>query len=463
MILLTESPPDFVVLMEILNSRHVLFLVGMHRSGTSALSAALHACGATFGSDLLGPMERVNDRGFWESAEVVALNERLLASIGSSWYSVTPDHLHIDWTNRRFDSERRDAEVILRRGFGSGSLEVVKDPRFCITLPFWLALCRNMSLHTSVCVMTRAPVEVCQSLQERDGFPVGYGLRLWRTYLQGIAVSVPPNAIYASYERLLGDPVDMLRELEKLIPIVVEEEKLTTAILLEMKHQNASQSECTIELLDCRNIDFDALDAQIEKCYPIDSLVTEMTNEMVYRGRELTRVGESHSRALQIIDERDTDIKRLSEELTHALSVIAKRDAESANLNQRLQYIGNMHTQALATVSERDRQLKQFDHRLHEIGDLHTKALMVIEERDEQQKEFSQRLDEIGSMHTKALRVIEEKDSKMIELERIAIEFERLNGELISKLKENDAQLQRMFQKPGVGLLFRAMWKYETC
>lgn len=442
--------------MKIQNSRHVLFLVGMHRSGTSALSAALHACGATFGSGLLEPMEGVNERGFWESADVVALNERLLALVGATWYSVSSAHLHIDWMNPKFGAERREAEDVFRRGFGSGPLEVVKDPRFCITLPFWLALCRNLNVRTSVCVMARAPVEVCHSLKNRDDFPIGYSIRLVRTYLRGIAASVPPDTLHATYDRLLGDPVNLLRELGASLPIIIDEEKLAAAVLVEMKHQYKNRNESSLELRDYKDIDFEALDTQIEELYPIEETLTELVNIMVRRGKELTRIGESHSRALQTLRDRDADIKQLTDELIHARSVIATRDAEKSSLHQQLQQLGSLHTQALSTVNERDRQLENFDRRLQDIGELHSQALAVIEERDEQQKDFNQRLAEIGSLHTKALRVIEDKDWKISELDR-------LSSEMRVKLEKNDAQLQRIFQKPGVGLLFRAMWKYETC
>jgi hypothetical protein len=132
------------------------------------------------------------------------------------------------------------------------------------------------------------------------------------------------------------------------------------------------------------------------------------------------------------------------------------RDVEREIFNQKLQHIGSLHTQALAIVKERDCQIKHFDSRLQEIGELHSRALIVIEERDEQHRVFNQRLSEIGSLHAKALHEISNKES-------IIIELVRLNSEMAEKLKENDAQLQRIFQKPGVGLLFRAMWKYETC
>ena len=45
-------------IMQTVSPRYLLFLIGLHRSGTSALCAALHACGASFGQHLLEPMEQ---------------------------------------------------------------------------------------------------------------------------------------------------------------------------------------------------------------------------------------------------------------------------------------------------------------------------------------------------------------------------------------------------------------------
>jgi hypothetical protein len=61
------------------------FVVGMHRSGTSALCAALAACGVSFGNRLLDAMAGVNDEGFWEDATVVSITEQLLALLDSRW------------------------------------------------------------------------------------------------------------------------------------------------------------------------------------------------------------------------------------------------------------------------------------------------------------------------------------------------------------------------------------------
>ncbi|MEZ5566791.1 MAG: hypothetical protein R3E54_00255 [Halioglobus sp.] len=87
-------------------SRHLLFVVGMHRAGTSALCAALSACGASFSDKLLPPMAGVNDEGFWESVEVVAINEQLLAAAGFEWFSAPADAENLDWSEAKFDAFR---------------------------------------------------------------------------------------------------------------------------------------------------------------------------------------------------------------------------------------------------------------------------------------------------------------------------------------------------------------------
>jgi hypothetical protein len=56
----------------------------MHRSGTSAVARVLSILGADLPKDLLPPAGD-NPRGFWESHELMALHDELLAAAGSSW------------------------------------------------------------------------------------------------------------------------------------------------------------------------------------------------------------------------------------------------------------------------------------------------------------------------------------------------------------------------------------------
>jgi hypothetical protein len=70
-------------------AHRALIVVGMHRSGTSALTRVVNLLGAALPSQLLQldpdtPLE-TNELGFWEGFEANTLNNEFLASIGSSW------------------------------------------------------------------------------------------------------------------------------------------------------------------------------------------------------------------------------------------------------------------------------------------------------------------------------------------------------------------------------------------
>ena len=67
-----------------------LLVLGVHRSGTSSLAGVLRLLGVELGTRLLAPHKDVNERGFWEQSDIVALHNRLLDSLGSRWDSMYP-------------------------------------------------------------------------------------------------------------------------------------------------------------------------------------------------------------------------------------------------------------------------------------------------------------------------------------------------------------------------------------
>ena len=69
----------------------ILFVFGMARSGTSALTRVLSLCGATLPPGMLGA-DKTNQRGYWEPREAVYLNRKILHRLGSRWWrSAIPD------------------------------------------------------------------------------------------------------------------------------------------------------------------------------------------------------------------------------------------------------------------------------------------------------------------------------------------------------------------------------------
>jgi hypothetical protein len=354
--------------MQSIDKRKLLMVLGMHRSGTSALSAALAACGATFGDQLLGAMPGVNAEGFWEDSDVVEVNDRLLAVLGTNWYSVNTDLAEVNWQAARFAQQRQRANQILARGFGHGQLEVIKDPRLCITLPFWLAACADEGIETRVIVSTRAPLEIASSLQKRDAFPLGFGLRLTACYRKLLAASAPADTIFVTYDQLLDDPLALMKHLALRLPLSVDEKVLATTVRIELRHQqHAEVADELLMLGDNGELDIAALDWAIDAAYPLQKTFNDLAAALVGRGEELIRIGEEHSVTLATLDQRDEDILALDRDKAEALGTITERDSQIAEFDKRLSDLGAEHSYALNIVTERDAQIQQLQDRLQRV------------------------------------------------------------------------------------------------
>lgn len=160
------------------SDRQLLCVLGMHRSGTSAVTQLLHRLGAAVGPELLDAMAGVNDEGFWEDSRIVALDERLLAAHGLRWQDCAPPGAADPATLAAIASE---AHAHFAQHYGM-ALGVVKDPRQCRLLPFWLRVWREAGLDVVPVHVLRHPYAVAKSLQRRDRVPFEYGVTLWLLY-----------------------------------------------------------------------------------------------------------------------------------------------------------------------------------------------------------------------------------------------------------------------------------------
>lgn len=320
-------------------NRQILFVAGMHRAGTSALCAALHACGARFGTRLLQPMPGVNDEGFWEDPAVIEINEALLSRADASWFSATTAMQAVDWQSAGFADLRGHASEILHAGDSAAALTVIKDPRLCLTLPFWRSLCVEQAIPATVCLVWRAPMEIARSLQARDDFPLGFGLRLVEYYLRAALSAAGDDPLRVTYQELLDTPVDTLRRLARQLPLEVDAAALGRALNPALRHQRR-EADSASPLHAAQWTDQDDIHAELARLYPLEQTLDEMTAVVVRRGRELTRIGAEHTQALATLDERDEQIR---------------------DFDDRLQAIGALHSTALATIEERDGQLAQLN------------------------------------------------------------------------------------------------------
>ena len=185
--------------------RQAVLVLGMHRSGTSALTRLLNLCGAVLPEGLVEASPEVNATGFWESRELLALHDEILAAAGGSWHDLR--ELEAGWfESGAAEGFRARLRALLAREYGNAPLLLVKDPRLCRLLPLWRAVLAEMGITPLVVLPVRNPLEVADSLRERDGFGEGKALLLWlRHVLAAERDSRGMRRGFVTYEQILAD------------------------------------------------------------------------------------------------------------------------------------------------------------------------------------------------------------------------------------------------------------------
>jgi len=133
-----------------LRRKAIVAVLGMHRSGTSAIAGMLADHGVELGP--VSERNRFNPRGNREIRELNRLHDRVLERSGGSWWD-PPRHIRV----RPSDFRRRNE--ILRSI--PGEITGVKDPRMLHLLDLW----RDLDLRPIGVI--RNPVAVRESLEDR--------------------------------------------------------------------------------------------------------------------------------------------------------------------------------------------------------------------------------------------------------------------------------------------------------
>ena len=192
--------------------KHVVVVLGMHRSGTSAFTRAIQALGVDLGNHLMPP-EPNNEKGFFEDLDVNALNVALLETLGHSWHTLAPVSPEecLGATLLQF---RKQAADLLRSRLAETDVFGMKDPRIPRLLPFWQEMFAELGIRVTYLIVCRNPMNVARSLKNRDGFDLEKGYILWLEHtLRSLTETVNQSRIVVDYDRLMKAP---MRELERI-------------------------------------------------------------------------------------------------------------------------------------------------------------------------------------------------------------------------------------------------------
>ncbi|MBU3693453.1 MAG: glycosyltransferase [Rhodocyclaceae bacterium] len=262
-------------------NRRAILILGMHRSGTSALARVVGHLGASLP---LAPMPETADNpsGYWESRPIARFNTRLLESAGTRWNDDGPvtDAWFADAARR---TDVYEAVELLAAEFGEVPLLVLKDPRICRLLPFWREVLARAGIDACAVLSLRDPWEVARSLQARladTAFrPAAIaaperGLLLWlRHVLDAEARSRDMPRTVIHYKSLVADWRSAVRELldlASLPPVSAEAaaavEQFLTPELRRQRDTDAVDQRLALSVEVLRAIAKDVQQASMSAC-----------------------------------------------------------------------------------------------------------------------------------------------------------------------------------------------------
>jgi hypothetical protein len=192
----------------------VVCVLGMHRSGTSLVTRVLNLIGVYLGPEghLLAAAPD-NPAGFWEHRQLMELNEAILVRFGGR--ADEPPAFPVGWVAApALEPLRQRALAVVRQDFGAADTWGWKDPRTCLTLPFWTGLLPPMRF----VVCTRDPAEVAQSLERRNGYSTVKGVYLWLVYMDAILRhTVGQPRCFVTYDEVVGDGKEVTQRLARFL------------------------------------------------------------------------------------------------------------------------------------------------------------------------------------------------------------------------------------------------------
>lgn len=192
-----------------------VMVVGMHRSGTSAVTRVVNLLGVPLGraDDIYSAED--NPSGHWESRQLCAVNNMILDAFGGFEFAMPL--MPGSWLQSRRATELRHVMRATFNNVYQGERWLWKDPRICLTLPLW----RQVLNDFCVVFVVRDAAPVIRSLHRREGFPPSYCYAVWDDYnRRAVAASSGLPVVTVDFDSMLEDPLHQVKLLSEGLSFV---------------------------------------------------------------------------------------------------------------------------------------------------------------------------------------------------------------------------------------------------
>jgi hypothetical protein len=220
-----------------------VLVLGPPRSGTSAVSHVLSELGVEFGRPerFVDPDRNTHNPIFFELQALNGLNNRVLAAAGLHYELFDcledPRGLTIPGREAFVDDVRR----LIAEELGGAALIGLKDPRFVLTLPFWMHALAECGYRTR-CVLTTRDVEATvRSNEAVNCFSTGHNRRLVTLSEQLSALQLEAEAAFLiDYDALVESPLEQASKLAAWLGVERDPAAASQVVSGRLRHQAAT-------------------------------------------------------------------------------------------------------------------------------------------------------------------------------------------------------------------------------
>jgi hypothetical protein len=391
--------------------------------------------------------------GFWEAQAVTNLNDEILQGQDSEWDDVFAFRQRNYLSNfDRFYLGR--ALELLEVEFDGSDVIVLKDPRISVLTTFWNRALAEAGYAVTYIAMVRNPMEVADSLRDRNGFPREKSLLLWSGYMLALERDTRGlERIFISYDELMSDWRAARRRIEETAAAPFPRDTAAAANEIDrFLNHKLRHHESRADLLENRDVPehvktlyrafIDAgqggeIDrAAVDRVYAELCEVEQIVGPLLADWRARTRIIAS-----QLADMTDAEARARSEAEARARSETEAAALRLEEMQQRLEEQAAMLEQEreLATAAEARR------------ADLQRQKSGLQSEFEGVQRSLMAKIDRLSSERSLLKREVEAAESRLHKTEQESrgklqkAESDRAAAQLAAKVSE--AKLGERFQE----------------